>query len=75
MQNYNGAAATVIHLFTSFSLVFWEIKARGFALDAYIWLAYQTSETVDGFSLHLTAAEIFKYIKHSLISWEKVASG
>lgn len=37
MQYYNIAAATVIDSFTSYSLVFWEIKAHVFLLDAYEW--------------------------------------
>lgn len=35
-QYYNGAAATVIHSFTSFILFFWEIKGHVFLLDAYV---------------------------------------
>lgn len=36
-QYYNGAAATIIHSFTSFILFFWEIKGHVFVLDAYVW--------------------------------------
>lgn len=36
-QYYNGATATVIHSFTSFSLFFWEIKGHVLVLDAYVW--------------------------------------
>lgn len=73
MQYYNGTGAIVIHPFTSFSLAFWEVKAHVFVLGAHVWVtnAFQACR----FSLNSTTAEVFKYIKHSQISWEKVASG